>query len=78
MSKVVIRKSSQESSKGTLVLHIKPGDALLIDGDISILIDSVVTKNKVKVVITAPKDTKVRRREFERRNQIQDKAPSEA
>lgn len=69
MSKPILRKSS-ESSKGTLVLHIKPGDALLIDGDISILIDTVVSRNKVKLVITAPKTTKVRRKAFEERNKV--------
>ena len=77
MTKPVLRKSS-ESSKGTLVLHIKPGDALLIDGEISILVDTVVSRNKVKLVITAPKTTKVRRRAFERRNEIQGKDFSEA
>lgn len=77
MTKPILRKASAESSKGTLVLHIKPGDALLIDGDIAILVDAVVSRNKVKLVITAPKTTKVRRRAFERRDKIQDKDSSE-
>ena len=69
MTKPVLRKAS-ESAKGTLVLHIKPGDALLIDGEISILVDTVVSRNKVKLVITAPKTTKVRRKAFEERNKV--------
>lgn len=65
----VIRK---KKGNGNLVLSIKVGDALLIDGDIAVKIKEVVSKNKVILVINAPSDTKIRRRDFEeKRNKIQ-------
>lgn len=65
----VIRK---KKGNGNLVLSIKVGDALLIDGDIAVKIKEVVSKNKVILVVNAPSDTKIRRRDFEeKRNKIQ-------
>lgn len=70
MSKV-IRRSSKESANGNLVLSIKPGESLLIGSDISILVE-IERLNRVKLVISAPKSTKVRRKAFEERNKVQD------
>lgn len=65
----VIRK---KQGNGNLVLTLKTGDALLIDGDIAVKVKEVVNKHRVILVINAPSDTKVRRKEFEeKRNKIQ-------
>lgn len=72
----VIRRASA-GINGNLVLHIKKGDAILIDGGISILIKNIVTRNRVEVLISAPKTTKVRRKNFEERDTIQTKDPKD-
>lgn len=72
----VIRK---KQGNGNLVLTLKTGDALLIDGDIAVKVKEVVTRNRVVLVINAPSDTKVRRKEFEeKRNKTQRENTGEA
>lgn len=71
----VIRK---KQSNGNLVLAIKVGDALLIDGDIAIKIKEIPSKGRVVLVVNAPRETRIRRRDFEeKRNEVQGKGTTE-
>lgn len=74
----IIRKSAAlAENNGNLILRIKSGETILIDNNISIIIqvDSATT---AKVVVNAPQHIKVRRKAYEeRRNEVQRKTSEE-
>lgn len=72
----IIRRSS--AAKGNLVLRMHPGDSILIGNDIEVTLSQVESMNRLKMVIHAPMTTKVRRKQFEERNKVQDKGSEQA
>ena len=68
----ILRKSG---TKGNLVLRMSPGDSLLVGKDIEVKLEKIESFNRLKMVITAPVSTKIRRKFFEERNLIQTEDP---
>ena len=66
----IIRRS--HSAMGTLVLRMAPGDAILIGKDVEVKLEQIEGRNRMKMVIIAPQTTKVRRKLYEIRDEIQD------
>lgn len=76
MSKVIRRK---QSANTTLVLRMAPGDSILIGNGVEIVLSQVETKSRLKMVVIAPPDTKIRRKNFEKTgDKVQGKGNSEA
>jgi carbon storage regulator CsrA len=70
----VIRRK-REGGNGNLVLHIKKGETLLIDGNIRVILQAVESRDRVKLVVNAPQSVRIRRKEFEERDLIQIEDP---
>lgn len=76
--KVIRKKNNGTETNGNLILHIKRGDAILIDGGISVHLKDIPTRNRIEVLINAPKETRIRRKNYEKRNNIQAQDPEDS